>query len=152
MPIYYGCPNIHRYFDKKMLSSIDLTQPDKTISIIENIIKNNTFERSQNKILEARNKCLNQYNLFSLITNFIEKKEEIRRKQAKKNKIKIKHIACTSPNFFAIAKKSISTDHEDNYDVLKQYYSMVCRKQGLKGKLSFIKNFGLKNYFKIKTW
>ena len=131
------------------LSSIDLTQPDKTIFFI---IKNNTFERSQNKILEARNKCLNQYNLFSLITNFIEKKEEIRRKQAKKNKIKIKHIACTSPNFFAIAKKSISTDHEDNYDVLKQYYSMVCRKQGLKGKLSFIKNFGLKNYFKIKTW
>ena len=151
-PIYYGCPNIHRYFDKKMLSSIDLTQPDKTISIIENIIKNNTFERSQNKILEARNKCLNQYNLFSLITNFIEKKEKIRRKQAKKNKIKIKHIACTSPNFFEIAKKSISTDHDDNYDVLKQYYSMVCRKQGLKGKLSFIKNFGLKNYFKIKTW
>ena len=74
----------------------------------------------------------------------------------KNHKIKIfKHfyfLQNFSPNFFEIAKKSISTDHDDNYDVLKQYYSMVCRKQGLKGKLSFIKNFGLKNYFKIKTW
>ena len=92
------------------------------------------------------------HNLFSLITNFIEKKEKTRCKQDKKNKIKIKHIACTSPNFFEIAKKSISTEQEDNYDILKQYYSMICRKQGLKGKLSFIQNFGLKNYFKIKTW
>ncbi len=88
-PIYYGCPNIEKYFDKGMLSRIDIKNPDKAISIIEKIISNNTFEKSQKKIEEARDKCLNKYNLFALISDFIEKKEAI-----KTNRNPIFHKVC----------------------------------------------------------
>ena len=74
-PIYYGCPNIHRYFDNQMLTAIDITQPEQAIATIEKIISNNTYEKSISKIQEAKRRVLDEYNLFALISNFIEKKE-----------------------------------------------------------------------------
>ena len=134
-----------------MLTQIDLKNPDKAISIIEKTIANKTFEMSQKKIKLARNKCLNQYNLFALISDFIEKKEKDKKQKSIASKIKITSIPCSGFVLFELAKKSIKKKPV-NTEILKQYYSMVCRPTGLKGKLSFIKDFGLKNYLKIKTW
>ena len=248
-PIYYGCPNIEKYFDKEMLTQIDIKNPDKAISIIEKTIANKTFEISQEKILDARNKCLKQYNLFALIADYIEKKES-----SDSNKKNIFHKVCIKqitpsgvtpiidgnikgislnerkktiekilPKIDELGKKQLIShyykslksldygvvwkeerryvdrlfdilpktskkeililylkaifwckDQElpttkekldyvkktvedfivqfpDTYNnILKRYYH-VYRILGLKGKLLFIKDFGLKNYLKIKT-
>ena len=116
-PIYYGCPNIEKYFDKKMLSQIDIKNPDKAILIIEKIIADKTFEKSQKQIEQARNQCLNQYNLFALISDFIEKKEKDKKQKSIASKIKIKSIPCSGSVLFKLAKKSTKK---------KQIYFATC--------------------------
>lgn len=66
-PIYYGCSNISSYFPAKSFSSIDIENPDEAISKIENLIENETYEKSVNYILEARSLVLNKYNLFPML-------------------------------------------------------------------------------------
>ena len=87
-PIYYGAPNIHRYFDKTALTTIDINKEEQAIKTIENIISSNTYEKSIAAIKEAKQKVLNEYNLFALIANFIEKKENKKKLVAKKITIK----------------------------------------------------------------
>ena len=87
-PIYYGAPNIHRYFDKTALTTIDIKKDEQAIKTIENIISSNTYEKSLAAIKEAKRKVLNKYNLFALMANFIEKKE----KQDKGKKLVAKKI------------------------------------------------------------
>jgi len=70
-PLYHGCPNIDRYFDPSSLTLIDINQPDKAIAVIERCIEQNSYESSQQKIWEAREKVLDTYNLFALIADYI---------------------------------------------------------------------------------
>ena len=123
-----------------MLSQIDIKNPDKAILIIEKIIADKTFEKSQKQIEQARNQCLNQYNLFALISDFIEKKEKDKKQKSIASKIKIKSIPCSGSVLFKLAKKSTKKKQHANDEILKQYYSMVCRPIGLKGKYFY---FGL---------
>jgi hypothetical protein len=68
-PIYYGCTNISSYFPSKSFSSIDIYDPEKAISVIEEIIENRTYEKSMKYILEAKSLVLNQYNLFPMLAS-----------------------------------------------------------------------------------
>lgn len=72
-PIYYGCPNINRYFDPASLTPIDLDHPEKAIAVIESCIEQKKYESSEQKIWDSREKVLEQYNLFALIADYIEK-------------------------------------------------------------------------------
>ena len=67
-PIYYGCPNIHDYFSNDSLSIIDINNIDTSVKILQAIIESNTYENSINSIDKSRNKVLNQYNIFNLMT------------------------------------------------------------------------------------
>lgn len=70
-PIYHGCHNIERYFDPSSLTPIDINQPDKAIAVIEACIEENRYESSERKIWEAREKVLDNHNLFALIADYI---------------------------------------------------------------------------------
>lgn len=70
-PIYYGCPNIYDYFPKKSLAIIDIFKIKESISHINKIITDNTYEKSLQDILKAKDMILNKYNLFPSLVNFI---------------------------------------------------------------------------------
>lgn len=69
-PFYYGCPNLSDYFSKDCFTFIDIDYFDKSVALIEDIIKNQRYEKSIVKIAEAKNLILDKYNLFSLICNY----------------------------------------------------------------------------------
>jgi len=70
-PIYYGCPNIDRYFDPASLTPIDLDHPGTAIAVIEACIEQKKYESSKQKVWEARGEVLDRYNLFALIADYI---------------------------------------------------------------------------------
>jgi len=70
-PIYYGAKNIYSYFDKDSLITIDIYNPEEAIKIIEKVINENYYERYKHKIIESKNKILDEYNLFPTIINKI---------------------------------------------------------------------------------
>jgi hypothetical protein len=71
-PIYYGCTNASSYFPANSFSSIDNENPAEAISIIESLIKNETYEKSVKYMLEARSLVLDQYNLFPMISHICD--------------------------------------------------------------------------------
>ena len=71
MPIYAGCPNIEEYFDKRSLVGISLDRPDEAIKIIATAINNETWERAYRAICDARELVLDKYNVFPMISKFV---------------------------------------------------------------------------------
>lgn len=67
IPIYYGCPNIENFFPKDSFILIDIEDFKKSKNIIENIIKNDNYEKRLKALEMARNLVLEKYNLYSLI-------------------------------------------------------------------------------------
>ena len=67
-PIYYGSPNVGNYFDARSMTCIDIEDPANSISVIEKIIDADTFESSRLDLEKARDKILNQYNIFSILS------------------------------------------------------------------------------------
>ncbi len=70
-PIYYGCPNIYDYFEKKSLSLIDIYNSSEAIDIIQNIIDSNYYEKNIYKIEEARDMVLDVYNIFPFLEDIV---------------------------------------------------------------------------------
>lgn len=74
-PFYFGCPNVDQYFSDKSYLNIDINNLDSSKRIIENILNDTShYERNLVYLIEAKKKYLDTYNLFPLITNFIESK------------------------------------------------------------------------------
>lgn len=71
-PIYYGAPNINDYFDKNSLKTININDINGSIATIENIIKNNLYEKNINLLHLEKEKVLNDYNLYNRICEIIE--------------------------------------------------------------------------------
>ncbi|HEC27022.1 MAG TPA: hypothetical protein ENI67_06405 [Gammaproteobacteria bacterium] len=71
-PIYYGCPNIHEYFSSDALQVIDIEQFDKTVSILEKLISQDSSEYQSEAIYQARTKVLNQYNIFQIMADICD--------------------------------------------------------------------------------
>ena len=71
-PIYYGCPNVHDYFGKESLSVIDIDKPNEAISIIENLISSQAYEKSLDDIRKSKDLVLNSYNMFAVLSKYCE--------------------------------------------------------------------------------
>ncbi len=76
-PIYYGCPNIEKYYNTSALTTIDIADPEGSIRIIESCINESRYEYAKQKIEEARNDVLNRYNLFAMICDHITKNQSV---------------------------------------------------------------------------
>ena len=122
-PIYYGCLNIHQYFNKKMLTTIDIHQPDKAIKSIENIMQSRIYENSFKMISQAKNLCLNQYNLFAMIADFIEKKE----KCLSKKELVYENITINPAKITISRKKNMHVDINQE----KKYIKKILLKKNL---------------------
>jgi hypothetical protein len=72
-PLYYGCKNISRYFSEESFKYIDIENFEKSKLIIEEILDSPFYYEDKLPIIkESRMKCLNEYNVFELMINFIE--------------------------------------------------------------------------------
>lgn len=71
-PIYYGAPNINKYFDKDSFKAININDINGSIATIENTIKNNLFENNLNLLHLEKEKVLNDYNLYNRICKIID--------------------------------------------------------------------------------
>jgi hypothetical protein len=88
-PIYYGCPNILDYFSEDSLNIINIYKINDSINIIKSVIESNKYEKSLESLEKAKNLVLNQYNLFSTITNLINGFEKRKGLDKKNEQIKI---------------------------------------------------------------
>ena len=61
MPIYYGCPNIEKYFPKEAMIKIDIEKPQEAIKIIRKAIEDNLWEKNFDAVVKARNIVLNKF-------------------------------------------------------------------------------------------
>jgi hypothetical protein len=71
-PIYWGCPNLEKYFPKESFFRIQLGDWPK----ISEIIDSELYEKSIGHIDVARNMVLHRYNLFSMLTNTFKQKKK----------------------------------------------------------------------------
>ncbi len=76
-PIYYGCTNLSNYFPEGSFTSISIDNPDQAISVIEELIKNKTYERSIEDIIDAKRLVLDRYNLFPMLAHICNEMEPI---------------------------------------------------------------------------
>lgn len=70
---YYGCPNIYDFFPREAITLIDIEKFDDSLQIIQAAISENKYEKSRKEIIEAKLKCVNEYNVFSVLSKIIEK-------------------------------------------------------------------------------
>jgi hypothetical protein len=75
MPIYFGCTNIFNYFPRESMICVDVNDPH-VIEIIQQGIKDKLWEKNLDAISEARNRILNQYQLFPFIVNQIRSHQQ----------------------------------------------------------------------------
>jgi hypothetical protein len=69
-PFYNGCPNLSDYFPQNSYTTIDIDDFENCVSIIEDTIIEQRYEKSMENIAKARNLILDKYNLFPLICNY----------------------------------------------------------------------------------
>lgn len=74
LPIYYGCPNIHNYFNKDSICLIDINDIKGSVKILQYLIENDSFEDRKQLINVSREMILNKYNIFNLMDKMAVKK------------------------------------------------------------------------------
>ena len=72
LPFYYGCPNLELYFPKNAFIRIDPYDVETSIDIIRKAIANEEYEKREAHVSAAREKILNDYNFFGVISKIIE--------------------------------------------------------------------------------
>src|SRR5207237_10439335 len=65
-PLYWGCPNLARYFPAGSFTMLNIHDPAPAIAAIEQAIGEDRFERSREAVAAARERVLERYNLFAL--------------------------------------------------------------------------------------
>ncbi|MEO5910946.1 MAG: glycosyltransferase family 10 [Pelobium sp.] len=73
LPLYWGCPDLENYFDKKSFIRLDINDYLKSIRTIEEIIEQGIYEERIEVIKQQKKTYLNSYNIFPALINLIEK-------------------------------------------------------------------------------
>lgn len=72
-PIYYGAPNIGKYYNGNSFTSIDIYNPGQAVRIIKQILEtDNFYEEHLSGLMNARRLILNDYNMFNKISEFVQ--------------------------------------------------------------------------------
>lgn len=72
LPIYYGCPNLERYFDERAFIRIDIDNFSESTNIIDNVISKNLYKERLPYIVDARKLFLEEYYFFPAVINKIK--------------------------------------------------------------------------------
>jgi hypothetical protein len=70
MPIYWGCTNLDEFIPENSYVNINIDDPDAA-GCIEKIVQSGAWERNLSAISEARQKILNEYQLWPTVENQI---------------------------------------------------------------------------------
>ena len=73
LPLYFGDPCLDRYFDVQSYIQLDLNEPEMMVQKIKQIIKEDTYSEKIKYIEIAKQKVMNEYNLFSVMAKISEK-------------------------------------------------------------------------------
>ena len=68
LPLYSGCPNIDDYFLPSSLRKLNIHDFEGSVRLIEEIIDTDPYDAHLGEIINARNKVLNDYNIFNLMS------------------------------------------------------------------------------------
>ena len=71
-PIYYGATNINELFDKESLIIIDINDVNSSIKTIEHVLDSNLYQKNFNKLIESKNKVLDEFNIFNRLNKLVE--------------------------------------------------------------------------------
>lgn len=66
-PIYYGCKNLSEYFPKGSYQPINIHDFESAVTIIDRIIREDTFEQKRTVLAESKMKVLKEYNIFDYV-------------------------------------------------------------------------------------
>lgn len=73
VPLYFGAPNVSKYFDPQSYIQIDLYNIQKTIDVIDNVLTTpNSYQDRVAALGKARDQYLHQYQFFPLIVSILE--------------------------------------------------------------------------------
>jgi len=71
IPIYYGCPNISKYFSKDCYYWLDITSPD-CFEQLDKILNTPITEKQIKAMEEAREIILNKHNIWNVVQDIIK--------------------------------------------------------------------------------
>ena len=74
LPFYSGCPNLCEYFHPLSFIPINLDDCKSAARKIKNAINNNEFEKRIEYINQSREKIINEYNIFAMISKIINER------------------------------------------------------------------------------
>ncbi len=77
MPIYYGCPDIGRYFDERSLLVIDIDDYRGSIRKIEEALAGDLYARSLAYIAESRQRFLDRYHVFAALAAILRRQPPV---------------------------------------------------------------------------
>ena len=69
-PIYFGGKEAYHRFPEGSFTAIDIYQPEQALNAIRNVLTNDTYEHSLDRISEARNNVLTKHNLFAMLVEY----------------------------------------------------------------------------------
>jgi hypothetical protein len=72
LAFYDGCPNIYDFFHKDALIKIDLKNPQRSIEIIQDTIKNNEWEQRWEIILKEKQRILEEFQVMPRLEKIIK--------------------------------------------------------------------------------
>lgn len=75
-PLYIGCRNVDRYFPKAALVQLDLSDFEKSVSLIDQAIADELDRKNREAVSSARDMAMRTYNLFPLLIDIIGQIEE----------------------------------------------------------------------------
>lgn len=76
LPLYWGAPDIERYFPKESYEIMTFKDIKETAQHITKLLFNNTYDERLPFILEAKKKVMNEYNIFFRIATMVENVEK----------------------------------------------------------------------------
>jgi hypothetical protein len=76
LPFYCGCPNAADYFPAESFIQLDIRDPVAAAHTIQQAIAAGEYERRLPAIREARRRVLEEYNLFAVVSQAIEKRHD----------------------------------------------------------------------------
>lgn len=78
-PLYFGCPNLERYFPAESFTPIDPWRATDSIRTIEQVISQQIYEERSAALRDARRLVLDCYNLFAVIAQYFQGQDSQRR-------------------------------------------------------------------------
>jgi Glycosyltransferase family 10 (fucosyltransferase) C-term len=66
-PIYYGAPNVDKYFSANSLTQIDIMDINGSIKEIEGVLSCDAWANRKAQVIESKNKVVTDYNVFRRI-------------------------------------------------------------------------------------